>query len=44
MFVSREGLTVLDASLKEESYDLNDLAGGLDTVGQIQMCGNPTIG
>ena len=44
MFVSREGLIVLDDGIESESYNLKDLAGGLDTVGQIQICGSPTTG
>jgi hypothetical protein len=32
----------MDTTIAEESYVLETLAGGLDTVGQIQVCGSPT--
>jgi hypothetical protein len=41
LLVAHEGLTVLDGNIDSESYDLRTLTGGLDTVGQIQICGSP---
>jgi hypothetical protein len=32
----------MDTKIADESYDLKTLAGGQDTVGQIQVCGSPT--
>ena len=40
--MSQEGLTGMDMNTALATYDLKTLAGGLDTVGQIQVCGSPT--
>jgi hypothetical protein len=37
-FVAEEGLDDIDKTIDAESYDLSTLAGGIDTIDQIQIC------
>jgi hypothetical protein len=34
----------MDESITAAAYDLKTLAGGVDTISQIQICGTPSTG